>query len=146
MSDTPECTCEDLRVRTYDDRCPKHGTASSPAANPPGKLTPRFLAEWERLDWEREQRGETPLGPLGTGAPAKPPGDLVAALARIRDECGKVCSEYETCSHIACQSSHVAWEIAAEALRQYAALPPGNLAAEEAMIAAPAASGEGEAS
>lgn len=34
--------------------------------NPP--LRPCSPTEWERLDYERERRGEPPLGPLGTGS------------------------------------------------------------------------------
>ena len=39
-----------------------------------------------------------------------------AALAEIRDTQGKVCSEYETCDHVACRSSYAAWAIADKAL------------------------------
>lgn len=35
-----------------------------------------------------------------------------AALTHIKTDCGKVCEEYEICTHIACQSSYNAWAIA----------------------------------
>lgn len=41
---------------------------------------------------------------------------LRAALATIRDDEGRVCSEFETCWHVGCRSSHAAWEIADAAL------------------------------
>jgi hypothetical protein len=42
----------------------------------------------------------------------------VAALREIREKYGKVCEEYLTCKHVACESSYGAWAIADEALRQ----------------------------
>jgi hypothetical protein len=42
---------------------------------------------------------------------------LKAALEKIRDEHGKVCNEYEVCTHISCASSHAAWTIAEQALK-----------------------------
>lgn len=41
---------------------------------------------------------------------------LEAALSRIRDECGQVCSDFMTCDHPPCASSYEAWSIAAEVL------------------------------
>ena len=41
----------------------------------------------------------------------------LAALERIRDECGRVCDDFESCRHRACQSSYQAWSIADAALR-----------------------------
>jgi hypothetical protein len=53
----------------------------------------------------------------------RPQHDLYAEVARLRGvlerikaESGRVCDEYETCTHIACASSHHAWEIADAAL------------------------------
>jgi hypothetical protein len=43
--------------------------------------------------------------------------NLQAALEKIRDEHGKVCNEYEVCTHISCASSHAAWTIAEQALK-----------------------------
>ncbi len=43
--------------------------------------------------------------------------DLMCALVDIRGQCGKVCDEYEICTHIACSSSHRAWELADQALK-----------------------------
>jgi hypothetical protein len=43
---------------------------------------------------------------------------LKAALEKIRDEHGKVCNEYEVCTHISCASSHAAWTIAEQALER----------------------------
>lgn len=40
------------------------------------------------------------------------------ALEKIRDNCGKVCEQYEICEHEACQSSYNSWAIADEALNQ----------------------------
>jgi hypothetical protein len=40
------------------------------------------------------------------------------ALKKIRDNCGKVCEQYEICDHDACQSSYNSWAIADEALKQ----------------------------
>jgi len=40
------------------------------------------------------------------------------ALEKIRDNCGKVCEQYEICDHDACQSSYNSWAIADEALSQ----------------------------
>lgn len=42
---------------------------------------------------------------------------LEAALQRIKDECGRVCTDFELCTHRACQSSYEAWAIADAALR-----------------------------
>ena len=39
-----------------------------------------------------------------------------AALQEIRNEQGKVCDNYELCTHRACQSSYTAWAIADKAL------------------------------
>jgi len=42
---------------------------------------------------------------------------LRAALQRIHDRCGQVCSEFEVCTHPACNASYTAWAIADAALR-----------------------------
>jgi hypothetical protein len=42
---------------------------------------------------------------------------LHTALTRIRDDEGRVCAEYEVCTHLACQSSYNAYAIADAALR-----------------------------
>jgi hypothetical protein len=42
----------------------------------------------------------------------------ISALREIREKYGKVCEEYLTCKHPACESSYGAWAIADEALRQ----------------------------
>lgn len=42
---------------------------------------------------------------------------LLEALEKIYTGEGKVCSEYEICYHVACQSSHRSWAIAETALR-----------------------------
>ena len=42
---------------------------------------------------------------------------LRAALQRIKDQCGRVCDEFELCRHRACQSSYEAWSIADAALQ-----------------------------
>jgi hypothetical protein len=44
-------------------------------------------------------------------------GLLWAALAKIRDEEGKVCPDFELCTHDACRSSYSAWAIADAALK-----------------------------
>jgi len=41
---------------------------------------------------------------------------LKAALREIKDKQGKVCSEFELCRHVACQSSVTSWMIADQAL------------------------------
>lgn len=41
---------------------------------------------------------------------------VVEAMRTIKEREGKVCDEYETCTHAACQSSYNAWAIADEAL------------------------------
>lgn len=41
----------------------------------------------------------------------------VKALKEIRDTQGKVCEEYEICTHRACQSSYDSWAIADQALK-----------------------------
>ena len=41
---------------------------------------------------------------------------LRAALRRITDQ-GRVCSEFESCHHVACQSSYEAWSVADTALK-----------------------------
>lgn len=41
---------------------------------------------------------------------------LRAGLQRIKDECGQVCSQFETCEHVACAGSSGAWFIADETL------------------------------
>jgi len=38
------------------------------------------------------------------------------ALERIRTEYGRVCEEFDTCSHAACQSSYAAWQTASDVL------------------------------
>jgi hypothetical protein len=38
------------------------------------------------------------------------------ALREIKDTCGKVCEDFELCTHVACNSSYGAWAIADEAL------------------------------
>jgi len=43
---------------------------------------------------------------------------LRAALQRIKAECGRVCANFELCTHIACQSSVAAWMIADAALKR----------------------------
>jgi hypothetical protein len=40
------------------------------------------------------------------------------ALKEIHEHCGRVCEEYEICTHVACSSSHRAWEIADKVLRK----------------------------
>jgi hypothetical protein len=52
------------------------------------------------------------------------------ALEHIRDGCGRVCGEFETCDHVACRSSHEAWAIAAGALGGSG----GNIASQERRI------------
>ena len=42
---------------------------------------------------------------------------LRAALRRIKAECGRVCANFELCTHVACQSSVAAWMIADAALK-----------------------------
>lgn len=46
--------------------------------------------------------------------------DAIDALQAIKRDEGKVCDEYETCEHRACQSSYAAWAIADAALRKIA--------------------------
>jgi len=41
---------------------------------------------------------------------------LRAALQRIKAECGRVCANFELCTHVACQSSVAVWMIADAAL------------------------------
>jgi hypothetical protein len=41
---------------------------------------------------------------------------LTVALKRIHAEAGKVCDEYEVCTHRACAASYTAWAIADAAL------------------------------
>lgn len=43
---------------------------------------------------------------------------LREALQKIRDEEGRVCSNYELCQHVGCQSSYSSWAIADKALRE----------------------------
>ena len=42
--------------------------------------------------------------------------DLLAAMEAIWDLGGKVCDHYEDCSHVACDSSYLAWSIADKVL------------------------------
>lgn len=42
--------------------------------------------------------------------------ELEEAAKEIVKSCGKVCEGYDTCTHVACESSHRAWEIARKAL------------------------------
>jgi len=44
-------------------------------------------------------------------------GLLKAALAKIRDEEGKVCLGFELCTHASCRSSYSSWAIADAALK-----------------------------
>jgi hypothetical protein len=44
---------------------------------------------------------------------------LYAALKEIRATQGKVCPNFETCSHPGCQSSYSSWVIADNALKEY---------------------------
>jgi hypothetical protein len=48
-----------------------------------------------------------------------------AALREIREAQGRVCAEYDTCQHIACQSSYAAWAIADAALAEVSREPSG---------------------
>lgn len=43
---------------------------------------------------------------------------ILNALKKIKDEEGQVCVNFELCTHIACRSSHAAWEIADSTLRK----------------------------
>jgi hypothetical protein len=52
-------------------------------------------------------------------APSRHQGEeqrLRAVLQTIRDECGQVCYQYETCQHAACSGSYKAWALADQAL------------------------------
>lgn len=42
---------------------------------------------------------------------------LRSALEKIRDEEGRVCEEYEICTHRACSSSYRSWAIADQVLK-----------------------------
>ena len=42
---------------------------------------------------------------------------MIQALTEIKDTCGKVCEEFELCTHESCRSSVRAWMIAEKALR-----------------------------
>ena len=42
---------------------------------------------------------------------------LRAVLQRIKAECGRVCVNFELCTHVTCQSSVAAWMIADAALK-----------------------------
>ena len=51
----------------------------------------------------------------------------IDALAVVKKHYGKVCAEYETCSHSGCDSSYSAWAVADQALASLdviAAEPP----------------------
>jgi hypothetical protein len=43
---------------------------------------------------------------------------LLEALLAIRNDEGRVCESYDTCSHLVCKSSYTAWAIADEAIRK----------------------------
>lgn len=45
--------------------------------------------------------------------------ELADALELIRRDEGKVCPEFELCTHAACNSSYAAWAIADEALARF---------------------------
>ena len=53
-----------------------------------------------------------------------------AALEEIKRDQGRVCAEFELCTHAACQSSYSSWAIADKALR--CGDPPEAEASEEA--------------
>ena len=42
----------------------------------------------------------------------------VKALKKIKKDQGRVCAEFEICTHDSCISSHAAWEIADRALKE----------------------------
>ena len=44
--------------------------------------------------------------------------DLLATLEVILDLGGKVCENYEECSHVACESSYLTWTIADKVLEE----------------------------
>ena len=44
---------------------------------------------------------------------------LYEALLEIKETQGKVCSEFELCTHESCNSSYAAWAIADKALKDY---------------------------
>lgn len=48
----------------------------------------------------------------------------IKALKKIKEQ-GRVCAEFEICTHESCRSSHAAWEIADKALKEI-----GNLTNE----------------
>lgn len=48
------------------------------------------------------------------------------ALEEIKNEQGKVCMDFELCTHEACTSSYTAWAIADKALRSSLSLSEGG--------------------
>lgn len=55
--------------------------------------------------------------------------ELRKALQEIRSE-GKVCEQYEICSHVSCSSSYAAWAIADAALASPSGAEPGRESGE----------------
>lgn len=51
---------------------------------------------------------------------------VVEAVREIKDREGKVCDNYDTCTHTSCQSSYAAWAIADNALAALGAPPEGD--------------------
>jgi hypothetical protein len=41
-----------------------------------------------------------------------------AALLQIREQSGRVCENFELCTHESCRSSYAAWSLADEAIRR----------------------------
>jgi hypothetical protein len=69
-----------------------------------------LTAEWR----DRVARAEDAL--VGMAATEREVAKYREALERIKREEGKVCQNFELCSHPACNSSYSAWAIADEAL------------------------------
>jgi len=66
---------------------------------------------------ERDRKAERAKKQADGGQQRSKEQVLTDALAKIKSEQGKVCSEFEMCKHIACQSSYASWAIADKALR-----------------------------
>ncbi len=69
---------------TPDEPDPRGRTVGSIPAT--GAIPPRFLTQWEREDYERQQRGEPPLGPFGTGLDQRNFSIQAAEIRRLREK------------------------------------------------------------
>jgi len=102
----------------YDTAVVTHGRLKKLIARGVLNAEAALAAELERVKAERNSLAKQAADMLGAGLrDARAEADRYrAALEEIRRDQGKVCAEFELCTHPACQSSYASWAIADAAL------------------------------